>query len=107
MIGGWWAKPLQGGARRSPDDHTAAGDGAGWRFLSISSDATKARIISVRITSSIIAARSEALANPRRLERRRSKMEVMMTTTAKPTYIVSATARLKAPPRRVYDTIAN
>ena len=30
-----------------------------------------------------------------------------MTTIAKPTYIVSATARLNAPPRRVYDTIAN
>jgi hypothetical protein len=31
----------------------------------------------------------------------------MVTTTAKPTYIVSATARLNASPRRVYDTIAN
>jgi Polyketide cyclase / dehydrase and lipid transport len=30
-----------------------------------------------------------------------------MTTTANPTYLVSATARLNAPPRRVYDTIAN
>ena len=30
-----------------------------------------------------------------------------MTTSAKPTYIVSATARLNAPRRRVYDTIAN
>lgn len=30
-----------------------------------------------------------------------------MTITAKSTYIVSATARLDAPPRRVYDTIAN
>jgi hypothetical protein len=30
-----------------------------------------------------------------------------MTAAASPTYVVSATARLKAPPRRVYDTIAD
>ena len=30
-----------------------------------------------------------------------------MTTTLKGTYVISATRRLNAPPRRVYDTIAN
>ena len=49
-------KPLRRSARRSPNDHTRLATRR-WRFLSISRDATNARIISVRTTSSISAAR--------------------------------------------------